>query len=137
MSHLRKYPIAKSLFPNATPVSLETVRHQQRLQLRQGVAVAEVEALPADDVLAQTADLALMGSDEAGNAWFDVVLKHELLGDLTCRIALGVQGAVRAHFRVQDVNARRLLEGERDRLRVMLESRGLRVEGIDVVLGES
>lgn len=78
------------------------------------------------DTLSGVADSAFFSTQASGDASFELMISDELFTDLRCTITVGT-GGVCATFHVgQDVNLKRLLEGEAGRLRDALSARGLR-----------
>ncbi len=94
-------------------------------------APAQREYGDAQETLEATASGARLFSQPDGSSAFEIDFKDEVFEDLTCMIQSSDAG-IEATFKVQDVNTRRLLEGEKDRLRVALESRGLKVQAVRV-----
>lgn len=76
---------------------------------------------------------ALLRQDAAGSMAFDVDVQDPMLGALTCTIAVR-EGRAVATFSVTDANARRLLEAELPRLQSALRGRGMKVDGLSVVV---
>ena len=101
--------------------------------VRRSVRAPSPAAQPAMPV-SGTEDTAMMWTDKDGNRSFQITFNDEVFRSLTCTITLG-GGKVVATFTASDDNTRRLLEAEAGRLRLMLESRGLRVQEVRVVKG--
>lgn len=87
----------------------------------------------SQDLLEQAADTALLMTEGDGTTSFQISFHDDVFADLACTIAVRAS-RVTATFRVRDENLRRLLEAESGRLRVSLESRGLKVEDVRVVV---
>lgn len=93
-----------------------------------------VQAVP-QGLLEDAADSVMLVQDPDGATSFDIAVSDTLFDELSCRITLKDKRVV-ATFRVRDANTRRLLEAEAGRLRVQLESRGLTVDEVRVILDE-
>lgn len=102
--------------------------------VRPSVAAPKRPSAPADlePPLAAGARAALFFQSGEHEQTFDIALDEALLGNVRCRISLGPDG-VDATFVVDDVNQRRLLDGESARLRQSLTDKGLKVRQVRVV----
>lgn len=90
--------------------------------VRQGVPTKVEETLSQEQHL----DTELELRDVGGEQTLHFTLEDPQLGDIACRIQKTEQG-ISAVFQARDINTERLLTAELGRLRVQLESRGLRV----------
>ncbi|MCK5689330.1 flagellar hook-length control protein FliK, partial [Myxococcota bacterium] len=101
--------------PAFSPTIRPGVQKPQRSALRGAEG-----SLPEDGQMVQMPD---------GGNLFDFEWDDDVIGKIQCSILVH-DGEVAATFLASDINARRLLEAETPRLRVQLESKGLRVTKI-------
>jgi hypothetical protein len=102
--------------------------------LRAPVRRAVVLQPDAEALLSQTAETALLRTEDDGAMSFDVAFVDDVFVDLACTVSVH-RGCATATFRVRDDNARRLLQAEAGRLRAGLEARGLKVKEVRVLQG--
>jgi hypothetical protein len=100
--------------------------------LRAPVRSTVVVQPDAEALLSQTAETALLRTEDNGAMSFDVAFVDDVFVDLACTVSVH-RGRATATFRVRDDNARRLLEAEAGRLRTGLEARGLKVTEVRVL----
>ena len=94
--------------------------------IRQGVRES-VPTTPSRS--AQTEEPSLEIREENGEQSLQFTLEDAQLGDITCRLHKR-NGGIAAVFLAKDINTERLLKAEVGRLRVQLEGKGLKVDGI-------
>jgi hypothetical protein len=103
--------------------------------VRPGTVAPAQAAAVSQTLLQDTAQAALLWSDAPGSSSFRVDFHDALIADAACIVTVGATGVV-ATFYVADVDTRRLLSGEAERLRAQLTDRGLKGAAVRVVLGE-
>ncbi len=123
----RRYDIARSLVDLPEPAATEPQAY-----IRAGIKAPPKPAAISEDALASTASSAFLIA-EGDSQWFEVSIRDEIFPHLRCKIG-SQAGKICAVFEVADKNTQRLLEASAGRLRVMLESRGLKVAEIRVTL---
>ena len=94
--------------------------------IRQGVSE---NAPPTSSQAANLQDPSLEIREVDGEQSLQFTLEDAQLGDITCRLHKR-NGGIAAVFLAKDINTERLLKAEVGRLRVQLEARGLKVDGI-------
>jgi len=90
--------------------------------VRQGVSSKVDSAAPSQ----RHADTELELREVGGEKTLQFTLEDPQLGDIACKI-LKTERGISAVFQARDINTERLLTAELGRLRVQLESKGLRV----------
>jgi len=96
--------------------------------VRQGVATKETVE-QSDSTMEHEPQVEIREVD--GQHQLEFMIEDRQLGDIMCRLRKTTTG-LRAELVASDTHTERLLQAEAGRLRVQLEERGLKVDGIDV-----
>ena len=95
--------------------------------VRQGVQTASSPEGPAERHFDADLEIREVGGEQV----IQFTLEDPQLGDISCSLVKAEKG-ISAIFKAKDVNTERLLHAELGRLRVQLESKGLRVSDMRV-----